>query len=921
MKKNKILTVISLIFSLAIILFFSAYLFIVPLIVSNGKIVNSVCSVVNKNLPVNIEINKPLLKTKMNFNIVFNAKKILVTKENVNLLEINNLKVGLNLKGLFFKKLIINDLGLDYIFADINKLTESFVTNKEENINQNNDWSLDLYDSILDFKNGIFLYSPNKDTNIKITANNLNIDNTKKNERYVHFGIKADIEKLKKETLSFEIADNNKVLIKNKHLYINDCIFNINDSKIHINAEASRKKGLNLNFSSDKFKLEDVAKIIDTNLIIPNGSEILSYFKDLSGDFNFDINLLKEGLSGKIALNNARMKIIPLNYLPIKVNNGVIKITPNTVYLNDFKGYYGSNVQNKLSMDGTVKDYMKSCDTEVTINTTANNEFTEKYLSKTAGVPLTMKGDAWTGIIVKSIYNKIDIIWISKLAKGNDILVDGASLTPVTFDRAVKADMHVEGKYLDLREINYYIAKELKKGSKVEPVVTLRGRFDITKEIPDMKAFGFEIPNPLPSEFLNILAGQRLFKGGKFFGKLYIVNENETPVIKGKLTANDIRIPSQRIFVKNADLHTDSDTVHIVADGRFKRSNFIFKGDIKSSIKYPIVIKNLDFELDKMNLEKLMNSFNQTPETDVAVNNLTDDDSKNENDNVVTFDFNNLIIEKCVFKLKEGSYKDIQFGNLAANLTLDKNILKLNSNKFDIAEGISTIKVLCDLNKHKYYLRLGIKDVNSDTMSATLLNLPREISGKASGLIEINTDDSMKLNGVIKFAIKNGQIQKIGLVEYLMKFAALFRNPLAMISPSLIADIVNIPEGNFDKISGELYIDNNFVKLLKIKSSSPELSSYIVGCYNLETSDAILRIYTKFSNKNKGASGFLRNISLNSLANRIPLSSRNDSSYYEAELKHLPPIDADEKDTQIFLTSVDGDVEHNNFLSSLKKIK
>ena len=100
-------------------------------------------------------------------------------------------------------------------------------------------------------------------------------------------------------------------------------------------------------------------------------------------------------------------------------------------------------------------------------------------------------------------------------------------------------------------------------------------------------------------------------------------------------------------------------------------------------------------------------------------------------------------------------------------------------------------------------------------MTTTLLNLPREISGKASGLIEINTDDSMKLNGQIKFAINNGQIQKIGLVEYLMKFASLFRNPLVTISPSIFSDIVNIPEGNFDKISGELYIDNNFVKLLK----------------------------------------------------------------------------------------------------------
>lgn len=218
-------------------------------------------------------------------------------------------------------------------------------------------------------------------------------------------------------------------------------------------------------------------------------------------------------------------------------------------------------------------------------------------------------------------------------------------------------------------------------------------------------------------------------------------------------------------------------------------------------------------------------------------------------------------------------------------------------------------------------MKLGILDVNSDIIATTLLTLPREISGKASGLIELNTDDSMKLNGSVKFLIKDGTIQKVGLVEYILKFAALFRNPLVMISPSTFSDLVNIPEGNFDKITGTLLIKDNVVERMMIKSSAPQLSSFIVGRYDIENSDAALRIYTKFSNKNKGFAGFMRNISLNSLANRIPLSSRNDRNYYSAEISQLPPIDANEKDCQIFLTKVDGDVEHNNFISSLKKIK
>ena len=61
--------------------------------------------------------------------------------------------------------------------------------------------------------------------------------------------------------------------------------------------------------------------------------------------------------------------------------------------------------------------------------------------------------------------------------------------------------------------------------------------------------------------------------------------------------------------------------------------------------------------------------------------------------------------------------------------------------------------------------------------------------------------------------------------------------------------------------------------------------------------------------------------SANTLANRIPINSRNDANYYVVELAELPEIEADEKDCQIYLTKVEGDVANNNYISSLKKIK
>ena len=149
----------------------------------------------------------------------------------------------------------------------------------------------------------------------------------------------------------------------------------------------------------------------------------------------------------------------------------------------------------------------------------------------------------------------------------------------------------------------------------------------------------------------------------------------------------------------------------------------------------------------------------------------------------------------------------------------------------------------------------------------------------------------------------------------------MFRNPLAMISPMILFDLINVPDGKFDKIEGSLDINDNLVHNIKIKSFAPYLSAYIVGDYDLEKKDAAMRVYTKFSNKKKGMYGFLRNISLGNIASRVSLGARNDVNYYSSDISELPDIEADEKDTQLFVTKVDGDIESNNFLSSLKKLR
>ena len=907
---------------------FVIYLKILPAAVSNKHVISFVEKTLYDVAGLKLDIKNPVLKTSFEPEIAFKVDELTLSNKGASLLAVENFDTEISFKEIFDKNIIVKKLGADYIFADINNLLALAPKQKEQKEQQKSEWNFDFFDSLLYVKKSLFLYQVEPETYISLKADDIEIDNTQKALRYIRFNITSDIRKAGK-SMYINIADRNSVYIKDKALHIDKCMLTVNKSKIYFNAFGARHKESYLEIFTDKILVGDVLELINSQIIENNLNEPLAFFKDLKGDFNFNIRLTKKDLNGIVNLNKISCKLIPVDNIPLMLEKGQIVMGKNDIVVKDFKGYYNNKKENSIEMEGTVKDYLKTIDTNLIARATVTNDFAKNQFSNMVGIPITLTGGSTkTRLDIKSVNNKIDLKWLFGLMPGQDLLIDGASLTPNKFIRGLNADMHFEGNIFDIKSIDYYIVPDsfsIEQKKNAKPVVSVAGKLDVSTPIPTVQNMGFEIPNPLPSEFLNVLIGQKLFKNGKIAGNMEFVNTGKYPVLNGRLTMDDVRIPSQRVYLKHGEMNTSNGLLNLAAEGRYRRSAYNFDGSLINAVKFPVVVKDVNLTVDDVDIEKfIVSANNQSSEAiksekfDVkASGEAIDDDA-----NTPTFDIGNFVVENCVLHILKGAYKDITFEDVKATLSLDKNsILNLYSNRFAIAEGHSSAKVNCDLKKHKYSIILGIKDVNSDLMATTLLALKKEITGKASGLISLNTDDSLKLNGSIKFVVKDGTIQKVGLVEYILKFAALFRNPLVMISPSTFSDLVNIPEGNFDKINGDIRIKNNVIENMMIKSSAPQLSSFIVGRYDLETRDATLRIYTKFSNKNKGFGGFLRNISLNSLANRMPLSSSNDSNYYSAEISQLPPIDADEKDCQIFLTKVDGDVEHNNFISSLKKIK
>lgn len=924
----KLLSVLFLIAAAIVIVVLVTYLKILPAAVSNEHVINFVKEYVKESAGAELVVDNPVLETELSPQIGFKFDKLAISKDKKELLDVDKFEIKISFSDILKHKIILKKLALDYIFADANGLMSLVPQQEQKKEQPQSGWKVYWFDSLLSLKKCEILYDLDKNTHIKINGSDMLI--TKQKEpKFVRFKLAININK-GKHNIRLGLDDRDRVCIKDHKLLIDKALLAVNDSKVYIDAYADRDNNVGLTVYSKSFDVKNAVELLESNLVIPNGSEMLAFFKDFKGSFDFKISLTNKDINGIVRLNNGSVKIIPVNNLPIIAQSGLIKISKKDIVLSDFKGWYGTSKRNNFLLGGTIKDYTKSVDTNIEITGVATNDLTKNYLSKLAGCELTLTGDSGAKIVVKSKYSKIDITMMFKVPKGKDILVEGASLSPVNYDRAVVADLHLDGNLLNIKSIRYFIAKELNKETKnVRPILTIDGNMDIATL--KIKNIGFDIPRPLPSEFLNVLIGQKLFKKGTISGSMQVVFPNDIPKLMGDLEMDKVFIPSQRLSIKKASMRTDRNLIKLNASGRFKKSEYDFKGYIKNELVFPVVIKNINLTVDNIDIEKILLSMNNQNTAAVNAQNnkavnadaLAIKNSADENDDdAYTFNTGLLIVERCILHVVKGNYKQINFGNLYANLTLDnKGILQIKSNKFDFAEGISSLKVYCDLMNHKYNLTLGVKDINSDLIATTLLALNKEISGKAKGLIDIYTDDTLKLNGIIKFDVQDGTIQKVGLVQYALNFASLFRNPLAMISPSTIIDLVNVPEGKFHKINGDLVIKNNVVEKIMIKSSAPQLSAFIVGRYDLETCDATLRIYTKFSNRNKGFAGFLRNISLNSLANRVSLGAESEANYYAMELEQLPPLEADEKDCQVFLTKVDGDVQNFNFLSSLKKIK
>ena len=898
------------------VILIASYLYLPNKILNSSKLQNYISSAMKDNFGLDLVIDSPKLKTKLKPEVDLDIKKLKLTKNSKELAILDDFSLSVDFSSIFDKNIKLKKLLAKKLVLKTDELLEALEIKNNQQTKTEFDYNIDLFDSDIRLNDFFVTYKQPNNTILSINANNIKL-NCKKDFKELAFVLDGKISDKNSDFAKIYINSNSEIKIFNDNIKINDLKVSVNDSNLILTSKID-KNTVFLNAKSKKFYLKDVFALINSNFIIPNGKELLSPLNSPSGSVKFDVNSLNNNLTGYITVDNTKANIKDITHLPINIQKGKINISKDRIDFVDLVGFYGKDKNNTVNITGNIKDYYKTFDSNIDVRTMISNEFLKNYLSPLLpNIKISLSKPTKTKITYKSKNGIMDITWLAGVPKGVDLNVNNSKSALMNYDRAVKGDFNIKGDVLDIKNINYYISSNMQRGTILKPILVLNGKMKLNGEIDNM---GFYFARQMPCEFLNIFTKEKTFKKGTIQGRLNVAFKNNIPILDADMQIEKTILPKQRLFIKSAKLLTNNEEIKVALNGGFKRIKYDFDGKIKNELQPPFVIKDMKLDLDNVDVEKLLLSMNSEQQD---IQNTDNINSENDivDDNYF-FDTNLIRIENSSFKLKKGNYKELTFSDIDAKMTLDeKGLLKIQSNKFNIANGISTLKVESDLKNFKHYVRLGVKDVDSNLMAKVLLNLDKEISGSAKGLIELNTDKNLKLNGKIRFAIDDGAIGKIGLVEYLLKIASVFRNPIVMISPSVIMDIVNIPEGKFNKITGTINLKDNVAYGIDIRSVAPTLSALVRGRFDMEKHDASLRIYTRFSTDKKSMFGFFRNISLNALANKVQLYTKSDLNYYSSELVDLPQIEIGEEKSQIFLTQVEGDVENNNYLSSLKKIK
>ena len=665
---------------------------------------------------------------------------------------------------------------------------------------------------------------------------------------------------------------------------------------------------------------DDIKKIVDNIISFTGNIDIKGYIKN--GGIWADTDLKDTSFIYKPA--DARVRIL----------SGKANIRNNTLNL--------GNVNSRLSsmplfVNGKIdKIQSKNPYLDLYITGKPTQMFFDRFINSKSVYPVKMKGDINFNSKIKGNLNRLYTDTTLNINENSSLYFMGATLSGapsgiVTSDGiatnpiSINTNAVISPENIKINSLSYdQIITSQNKRAYTKNQLTASGDIKLLdKNSVQFNNFKIKTSEPTNAKIFNILFKKPTIKQGIFTSDLTINGTSLKPKVLGQLNISSIDIPLLDATVRDINLDFQKDYIYLKSKGIILTNDISVISKIVNSPELPITIEDLDISMDTLDLNLITNRFN-----DFDADNLRNKNIKTSA-NKTAFSPEQIIMKKGTINADKILIKKAQATDFNAAMDItDDHKLNIRNYSFDLAEGKISGQASYDLINTHVSGQMKIENANAEIISDNFFDMPGQMYGNVSGELQasctgLSGPECVKtLSGEGEFVVDNGRMPKLGSLEYLLKAANLVTGGITGVSINSIIDIITpIKSGDFDKINGNIKVENGIADDINIYSSGKELNMYLTGSYNLSNLIADMEIYGSLSKDFSNVLGVIANLSLRRLFNKIPGISLNEiNPKSSSNINKIPNFDKANV-LRVFKAEIYGDINGSNYVKSFRWIK
>lgn len=643
--------------------------------------------------------------------------------------------------------------------------------------------------------------------------------------------------------------------------------------------------------------------------------EEVKNFKFESGNVNLDCRIRNNKVEASSDLGGILFTYTPLE-LPIKIVNGSFMIRNNSLRLIKLN-LLADNMP--LLLDGIVNNIFDKKNFDIYVNSKPKQEFIDKYINKNQIYPVKIKGDIVYTLRLKGIKDDFDVKADVNMAPDSSIYHLGATVGDIENAIVLNLDTRIlQNNILKIKEFSYdKIISSLGSRNTRLNMLKARGGIEVYRDDLVFHDLYIKTQNPTDARIFNIIFRKPNIKQGQFTSDLRFNGKLSNPRLIGDFHIFETNIPFFDTTMKNITFKFKDKTIDLTSKGEILNNDVAVNAVLKNKLSAPYYVEkaeiytkvlDLNYLIEKMKLSQLEEgqSYESLEGIDLAsiiVNDMNLNADSIHLRNIIAKDFN---------------------ADISVN---EKNVLNVKDFKFNIANGVLNGRFNYNFKNNSTALSLKAKDIDANDLAFALFDLNNQIYGELTGDIKLSCrgesfENCMKtLNGKTTFNVKDGNMPKLGSLEYLLKAGNLLKGGLTSISINGVIDIITpLKTGDFSNIYGLINIKDGIAEDIEISTRGKDLSLFITGKYNFGSEEADMEVLGLLSRKISTMFGPIGNLSLNTLFNAIPGVDLSKNTKVLENINRIPGIELSSKAYRKFIAEIKGNINGDNYVTSFKWI-